>query len=57
MSRSEFLKTLAVILAGAHTAGPVSLAGAPMPERRRRARNATAARDARPAARNAVPCP
>lgn len=29
MSRSRFLQTLAALLAGAHTAGPVSLGGLP----------------------------
>ncbi|WP_162823844.1 hypothetical protein [Lysobacter sp. TY2-98] len=57
MCRSVFLKTLAALLAGAHTAGPVSLAGWPVQTRRRRDPADVARRRAtRPALRPAS-CP
>ena len=55
MCRSEFLKTLATMLAGAHTAGPVSLAGWPVQARRRRdSEDVERRRAVRPAARPAT---
>ncbi|WP_166636820.1 hypothetical protein [Cognatilysobacter terrigena] len=55
MCRSEFLKTLATMLAGAHTAGPVSLAGWPVQARRRRdSEDVERRRAPRPAARPAT---
>ena len=57
MCRSAFLKTLAALLAGAHTAGPVSLAGWPTPPRRHRDPTDVARRRAtRPVLRPAA-CP
>lgn len=57
MSRPTFLKTLATLLAGAHTAGPVSAAGWPDAERRRAPRKTVVrAEAARPALRPAA-CP